>query len=188
MLRAVLLTLPLMCVAIAQDTRGTIVGRVTDATGSVVAGAEIRAQNTDTGVQAVAKSNNAGNFVLPYLLPGPYTVSGEMAGFKRFVRDGIELRLNDTVEVNIELSVGNVSEAVEVKAETPLLSTVESSRTSDRPAPHSGFTEFRRQPDDLGAVGARSDKLHRHAAGQSRLVLNQQEFAVLNGWRRNVQQ
>lgn len=127
MLRAVLLTLPLMSVAFAQDTRGTIVGRVTDATGSVVAGAEIRAQNTDTGVQAVAKSNNAGNFVLPYLLPGPYTVSGEMAGFKRFVRDGIELRLNDTVEVNIELSVGNVSEAVEVKAETPLLSTVESS-------------------------------------------------------------
>jgi hypothetical protein len=111
----------------AQETRGTIVGRVTDPTGAVVAGVEIRATSASTGVSAVAKSNTSGNYTLPYLLPGTFTVQAEMAGFKKLVREGIELRVNDTVEVNLELSLGNVSEAVEVRAETPLLSTVESS-------------------------------------------------------------
>jgi hypothetical protein len=112
---------------IAQETRSTIVGRVTDATGALVLGATVRATNTGTGVAAVARSNESGNFVLPYLLPGPYTIQAELQGFKRFVREGIELRVNDTVEVNIELIVGSLSESIEVKAETPLLSTVESS-------------------------------------------------------------
>ena len=111
----------------AQETRGTIVGRVSDPTGAVVAGAGIRATNIATGVSALAQSNNSGNYTLPYLLPGTYTIHAEMAGFKKLVREGIELRVNDTVEVNLELSLGNVSEAVEVKAETPLLSTVEAS-------------------------------------------------------------
>ncbi len=110
-----------------QETRGTILGRVTDPSGAVVAGAEVRATNIATGVSAVARSNEAGNFALPYLLPGTYTIQSEMAGFKKFVREGIQVRVNDTVEVNIELQVGNASEFIEVRAETPLLSTAESS-------------------------------------------------------------
>ena len=110
-----------------QETRGTIVGRVTDATGSVVTGAEVRATNTATGVAAVARSNASGNFTVPYLLPGPYAVQAELTGFKKFVRDGIEIRINDTIEVNVELTVGSMTESVEVTAETPLLSTAESS-------------------------------------------------------------
>jgi hypothetical protein len=111
----------------AQESRGTIVGRVTDPAGALVAGAEVRATNTATSVGAVARTNTSGNFVLPYLLPGAYSVQAELQGFRKFVREGIELRVNDTVEVNIELVVGSVSETVEVRAETPLLQTVESS-------------------------------------------------------------
>jgi hypothetical protein len=65
-----------------QETRGTILGRVTDSSGAVIAGAEIRATNSATGVAATARSNEAGNYVLPYLLAGDYTVQAGMAGFK----------------------------------------------------------------------------------------------------------
>lgn len=117
----------LCCAAYGQETRGTLVGRVTDPAGAVVPGTEVRAMNAATGVAAVTKSNEAGNFTLPYLLPGSYTLQAELSGFKKFVREGIEIRVNDTIEVNIELTVGNVSESIEVHAETPLLSTAEAS-------------------------------------------------------------
>src|SRR5687768_2052797 len=115
------------CAAYGQETRGTLVGRVTDPAGAVVPATEVRATNAATGVAAITKTNEAGNFTLPYLLPGTYTLQAELTGFKKFIREGIEIRVNDTVEVNIELTVGNISESVEVTAETPLLSTAESS-------------------------------------------------------------
>ena len=111
----------------AQETRSTIVGRVTDASGAVVAGAAVNARNTATGVNAAAKTNESGNFTLPYLLPGPYRIQAELQGFKKFSRDGIELRVNESVEVNISLEIGATTETVEVKADTPLLQTVDAS-------------------------------------------------------------
>jgi hypothetical protein len=111
----------------AQETRGTILGRVTDPTGAVIAGASVRATNRATDVSVSVRTNDSGNFTIPYLITGSYTVESEMAGFKKTVRDRIEVRVNDTVEVNIELQVGSTSESVEVRAETPLLSTAQSS-------------------------------------------------------------
>src|SRR5204863_9393195 len=66
-------------------------------------------------------------YVAPYLLPGVYTVTAELAGFKKFVRENVQVRVNDSVEVNMTLSVGDVAESVNVTAETPLLSTAEAS-------------------------------------------------------------
>ena len=126
-MRLVLLAVFFCAALCAQETRGTILGRITDSTGAVVPEASVRASNIATGVAAAARSNASGNFTLPYLLPGTYTLTAELEGFKKFVREGIEIRVNDTVEVNIELTIGNVAESVEVKAETPLLSTAESS-------------------------------------------------------------
>jgi hypothetical protein len=111
----------------AQDARGNIVGRVTDTTGAVIAGAEVRAVNVATGVAAVTKTNEAGNYTAPYLVPGVYTVSSETIGFKKFVRENVQVRVNDVVQLNIEMAVGDVAESVQVTAETPLLSTAEAS-------------------------------------------------------------
>ncbi len=127
MTRRLILGLALALALEAQETRGTIVGRVTDPTGAMVAGAEVRATNTATGVRLVARSNEAGNYTVPYLLPGTYTIEAELAGFRKSVREGVQVRVNDTVQVDIELAVGSVAETIEVKAETPLLSTAESS-------------------------------------------------------------
>jgi len=111
----------------AQDARGTIVGRVADVSGGVIPGAGIRATNTATGVTITARSNESGNFVLPYLQTGTYTLTIEATGFKKYVNDAVQVRINDTVDVNVQLQVGSVAETVEVTAETPLLATAEAS-------------------------------------------------------------
>ncbi|MCC6262145.1 MAG: carboxypeptidase regulatory-like domain-containing protein [Bryobacterales bacterium] len=111
----------------AQDARGTVLGRVSDESGSVIPGAEVRITNENTGVVAAAKANESGNFVLPYLIPGMYSLSVEMAGFKKWIRPGIQVRINDSIEVNVDLSVGSVNESIEVTSTTPLLSTAEAS-------------------------------------------------------------
>jgi hypothetical protein len=114
-------------ICFGQDTRGTILGRVTDASGSNVAGAEVRVNNVGTGVTVTAKTNESGNYSVPYLLPGIYTVSSELAGFKKVVRENVQVRVNDAVEVNMTLTVGDVNESIQVVAETPLLATAEAS-------------------------------------------------------------
>jgi hypothetical protein len=127
MLRVSALFLAIALSAFGQDTRGSILGRVTDPTGANVANAEVHVANLATGVAVTAKTNDSGNFVAPYLIPGVYTVTAELAGFKKFIRDNVQVRVNDSVEVNMTLTVGDVAESVEVRAETPLLSTAEAS-------------------------------------------------------------
>ncbi|MBN9662172.1 MAG: TonB-dependent receptor [Acidobacteria bacterium] len=111
----------------AQDPRGTILGRVVDGTGAVVPNAEVKATNDSTGVAVSSKTNNSGNYVLPYLITGNYTITCELTGFKKFLRQGVQVRINDSVEVDIDLAVGATSETIEVKDSTPLLSTAEAS-------------------------------------------------------------
>jgi len=111
----------------AQDARGTLVGRVTDTTGAVVPNAEVRVTNAATGVVVTGKANEAGNYVVPYLVPGIYGIACEIAGFRKFVREKTEIRVADTVELNIQMTVGDVTESIQVTAETPLLGTAEAS-------------------------------------------------------------
>lgn len=127
-LRAFALSTLLLCASLsAQDPRGTVLGRVTDSTGAVIPNAEVKITNENTGVALPAKPNEAGNFVIPYLIPGTYTLSCEMTGFKKWVRSGIQVRIQDSVQVDIEMQLGNTTETVEVKESTPLLSTTEAS-------------------------------------------------------------
>ncbi len=111
----------------AQDARGAILGRISDPSGAVIAGADARATNVNTGVVAAARSNDSGSYRLPYLLPGVYTLQVETAGFKKFVREGVQVRVGDAVEVDVVMQLGNAAESIEVQAETPLLSTAEAS-------------------------------------------------------------
>ena len=60
----------------AQEFKGTILGRITDASGAVVPGAKITVTNTETNVATDVQSNAEGNYVAPFLLPGKYKVDG----------------------------------------------------------------------------------------------------------------
>ncbi|MCI0627268.1 MAG: TonB-dependent receptor [Acidobacteria bacterium] len=107
----------------AQEVRATLGGRVIDQSEAVVVGVGITATNTETNVGVSTLSNEAGSYIFPPLIPGTYRVSAENPGFKKFVRDGIVLRVQDKVELVIALEVGEVTTSVEVSKELALIET-----------------------------------------------------------------
>lgn len=109
--------------ALAQDTRGTIVGRVTDASGAVVPGASVVVRNIAMGTNVTLSSNAEGLYQAALLIPGKYEVAVEAPGFKRFVRAGIELRIAERLEVSAQLEVGASTDSVTITAEAPPLNT-----------------------------------------------------------------
>jgi hypothetical protein len=119
--RSISLFIGLAFLAFSQDPRGTITGILTDASQATIPDVEIRATNVETGVTAVSRTNASGNYTLPFLLPGIYRISAEAPGFKRFARDGVQVRVSGTVTLPIQLELGTVAETLDVKADTPLL-------------------------------------------------------------------
>jgi hypothetical protein len=107
--------------AAAQDPRGAILGRVTDASDAVIPGVVVRATNLETNVITRTTSNEHGNYELPYLLPGAYKVEAELSGFKTWARGAVEVRMGDRVRIDIQMAVGAVAERVEVTAAAPLI-------------------------------------------------------------------
>jgi hypothetical protein len=128
----------------AQEARGTITGNVSDANKAAIPGASVKITNVAMGTSVTVQTNDAGFFQAPYLLPGTYQITVEGTGFKKYIRDGVILRVNDTLEINIEMEVGAVDESVTVTTETPLLDTtsasmgqvVDSRRIAELPTPH----------------------------------------------------
>jgi len=111
----------------SQESRGTILGRVTDTSGSVVPESNIQATNLATNVTLKGVTNQEGNYYFPFLIPGLYRITAEKSGFKRVVRDAIELNVNARLELNLTLEVGAVADTITVMGEAPLLDTTNGS-------------------------------------------------------------
>ncbi|MGH9662570.1 MAG: carboxypeptidase regulatory-like domain-containing protein, partial [Bryobacteraceae bacterium] len=110
--------------AFAQSTgTATIVGAVSDSTGAVVAGAKITVVNTETAFVYESATGTTGDYYTPNLIPGTYRLTIEAAGFKKFVRDGILLRINERPRIDVTLELGSVTESVQVSGAPPLLET-----------------------------------------------------------------
>ena len=107
--------------ASAWAQSGSIVGTVTDQAGAVVPNAVIALTNEETKFTRTVQTNTAGQFVASSIPTGNYRVSVEVAGFQKLVRTGILLSAADTVSVDLQLSVGNVQQTLEVEATAPLL-------------------------------------------------------------------
>ncbi|MGA8596901.1 MAG: carboxypeptidase regulatory-like domain-containing protein [Bryobacteraceae bacterium] len=114
--------------AVAQTA--TILGTVTDPSGSVVPNANVTITNTGTNAQRVLQTNTSGNYIAPELPIGVYSVRTEASGFKRYERTGIKIDSNDVVRVDATMEVGNVSEAVTVAADAVKVES-DSSEVSD---------------------------------------------------------
>jgi hypothetical protein len=128
----------------SQDPRGRIQGQITDSSGAVIPGAAVEIANVATGTATRVESNDQGNYQAPFLIPGIYRVSVEKTGFRSYVREGLEVRVDDRLEVNIALEIGQVGETITVSADAPLLDTTGSSlgqvidarRVAELPIPH----------------------------------------------------
>lgn len=112
---------------LAQEFRGQITGRVTEASGASVTNAKVTVTNTATGVSSNAVTDDNGDYKVLFLIPGPYTVSVEAAGFKKTVRSNIEIRVGDKVSLDLTLEVGALQETVNITADTPLLEAASAS-------------------------------------------------------------
>jgi hypothetical protein len=100
---------------------GTLNGTVLDAAGAVVPGAAVVAINNDTKVENKTTSTSAGAYTLPYLPQGAYTIRVTMTGFRTATAENVVLRAAQTLTVNMNLEVGQVSEKVTVSDTPPLL-------------------------------------------------------------------
>src|SRR5262245_6058590 len=107
----------------AQDFRGSITGRITDNNGAAVVNATITVANSATNALITTTTNENGDFTSLYLIPGSYTVSVEAKGFKKSVRQNVEVRVGDKLQLNLQLEVGAVSETVNVTSDAALLDT-----------------------------------------------------------------
>ena len=115
----------LFCAAslLGQGNTGAILGTLTDATGAVVPSAKIQITNTRTGVKIDTTTDSVGNYLFNFLAPGAYKVEAEVAGFKKVSRDNVNLEMSRQLRIDIALETGQVTETVNVAAQTPLLET-----------------------------------------------------------------
>ena len=112
---------------LAQESRGTILGSVTDPQGAAVPGITVIITNTGTNSVKRTTANESGYYEVPLLDPGNYSVTVDGPGFRKFVRSGIILNVNSRAQIDIRLELGSVAEVVEVRADAPLLETTTAS-------------------------------------------------------------
>ena len=105
----------------AAWSQARLTGTAQDSSGAVVTGAGIVARNVATGLASSTLTSSSGVYSISFLNSGPYELSCEVAGFKKFVRSGIVLETGTTTTVNVALEIGAATEVVSVSATTPLL-------------------------------------------------------------------
>jgi carboxypeptidase family protein/TonB-dependent receptor-like protein len=108
---------------LGQAVDGTLLGTVTDTSGAAVAGAKVSIKEANTSVTRTMLTNESGNYTFPTLTPGTYDVTVEKTGFKKAIRQAVEVLVNTTVRADMQIEPGTVSEEVVVTAEIPLLQT-----------------------------------------------------------------
>jgi hypothetical protein len=123
-----LLALGLMCSsAIAQTSTGTILGTVTDPSGSGIPNTQVTVINDSTQLRSEVVTNDQGDFTAPLLPPGKYTLRFVAQGFSSLERTGIQLNIQQQARVDVSLNVGAVSESVSVSADAALVEATTSS-------------------------------------------------------------
>ena len=110
-------------IAFGQQITGTIVGTVKDQQGAVVSTATVKATNVDTGFSRSAPTNGYGQYRIDFLPVGRYTVAASAPSFERFVQENIALNVDQTLTVDIPLTVGAQSETITVTEAPPLINT-----------------------------------------------------------------
>ena len=108
---------------LGQAVSGTLLGTVTDQTGASIANASVKVTETSTAALHESVTNESGNYTVPDLPPGTYTITIEAAGFKKVAQQNIDLLSNTSTRVDLKLEPGSVSETVVVNTAPPLLQT-----------------------------------------------------------------
>jgi hypothetical protein len=110
-----------------QSTYGTVDGSVTDPSGAALPGAKVTLTNTGTQEKHTQTTGGEGSYQFVNVIPGDYRLDIEKSGFKHFGRTNVTVQVQQDTHIDAALTVGQVSETVEVTSETPLLQAETSS-------------------------------------------------------------
>jgi hypothetical protein len=116
-----------VCFLSAQSFTGSISGTVKDSSGAVIAKASILIVNVDNNARTELRTDESGSYSAPLLPPGRYKIEASSEGFKKLVREGIVLQVQQQARVDLALSLGAIAETVQVTAEAALLEATTSS-------------------------------------------------------------
>ena len=111
----------LIAVAGHAQSTATLSGNITDPSGAVVPGAQVTVHGIATGLDRVVTSDSAGNYTVPSLLPGNYSVSVQASGFSTYKLSSVSLQVDQTVTANVHLSVAAAGEVVKVQGAAPII-------------------------------------------------------------------
>ena len=174
----------IFCCAVSAQT-SSITGRVADASGAIAPRAKVTATSAASGVESNVETNGQGFYSIPSLLPGRYTISVSKAGFQSVRETGVELAVQQVARLDFTLQVGQVSERIEVQAQSIVLDT-ETSTT--------GQVVQSKQVTELPLLGRNTYALAmlvpgvRPSAGVNQLVVDQISTVsyAINGQRANA--
>ncbi len=132
-----------------QAVYGNIYGVVQDASGAVVPNATVTITDTAKGISVTAQSNASGEYTVGHLIPDPYNVKVDAAGFQTFETTGVVVRADQGFKIDATMQIGSASQVVEVRSDTvPQLktdradvsTTFSSKQIVDLPIPNRNFT------------------------------------------------
>src|SRR5262245_52077862 len=107
----------------AQSTNASLTGRITDPSKAVIVDAKIAAISADTNLRYETTTNGSGQYYLANLPPGPYRLEIERSGFKKLIKPDVIVHVQDALEINFEMALGETSDAITVEGGAPLVNT-----------------------------------------------------------------
>src|SRR5215471_4367559 len=113
--------------AVAQENTATLTGQALDSSGAAVPGVHVVARNVQTGIQRTTLTAETGDYTIPLLPIGTYEITADKDGFKKYVRSGVVLAVDQHARVDVQLQVGAATESIQVTGELPLTQTETSS-------------------------------------------------------------
>src|SRR5690348_14755062 len=120
---ALLLTLFATFAFAQTQNQGAMTGTVEDASGALLAGAQVTATNVATGIKSTIKTDEHGSYRLSFLAPGTYTVTSEAQGFQKTALRSVIVTVGTITNANFKMKIGSTSETVDVTSAAPVVNT-----------------------------------------------------------------
>src|ERR1700733_712436 len=120
-LAVIVSALSLSLSGVAQVERATIIGAVTDSKGAIVPDGTVRITNDGTNETVTLQTDTAGEYTAGNLNPGSYTIEIEKTGFSKHINKGFVVQVGQTARLDVILTVGSVTQSVEVTGAIPVL-------------------------------------------------------------------
>lgn len=182
---AVLLLLAGAEKASAQAVYGSILGTVTDSQGSAVVNAKITVTSVAKGTTEETTTNESGNYTVTHLIPDVYRVRIEATGFKSYDIATVEVFADEGAHGDAVLTIGDVSQTIEVVGETPQLKTDRSDvalefnerYVEDLPVLNRNFTNFELLSPGTQKLVGWSHAATENPQGGGQIFVNGQHFS-----------